>query len=243
MISAISAKRLAHTQGVVLRKITDQEFRQFYPKKNVPALAAIKARLGLELNVADLHNCCYFERDSPRGIIGRKIIERECQNGLAARYPNLPALIADNALGQYISKASLSQVARKFGYQHVTDATSAHDDILSSAVEKTIGLIDEKLGGTASSKFVNDYVLRRELDERKVVSEFENPSEIIKQLYTSDITTRLLNESGRQSPNPIFTVGLFAGTQKIGEGAGQSICLAEHEARLNALKQKLFAKK
>lgn len=61
--------------------------------------------------------------------------------------------------------------------------------------------------------------------------------------YTSDehITDdlpciyRMLNESGRQSPNPIFVVGLFVKATKVGEGFGQSISMAKHHAYIDAL--------
>jgi hypothetical protein len=39
--------------------------------------------------------------------------------------------------------------------------------------------------------------------------------------------TRLWNESGRESPLPVYVVGVFAKTTKLGEAFGQSILGAQ----------------
>ena len=59
--------------------------------------------------------------------------------------------------------------------------------------------------------------------------------DLCKTTYGHQPLTRLLNESGRESPMPIFVVGVFARTLKVGEGFGQSISMARHNAFLNAI--------
>jgi dsRNA-specific ribonuclease len=38
---------------------------------------------------------------------------------------------------------------------------------------------------------------------------------------------RILKETGRRSPNPVFIVGIFIGPEKISEGYGNSLSMAE----------------
>jgi large subunit ribosomal protein L44 len=41
------------------------------------------------------------------------------------------------------------------------------------------------------------------------------------------IWIRILKESGRLSEKPVYLVGMFTGTEKIGEGFGSSLAMAE----------------
>jgi len=42
------------------------------------------------------------------------------------------------------------------------------------------------------------------------------------------IYPRLLRESGRASNSPIYVVGIFSGVDKLGEGFGSSLKMAEY---------------
>jgi hypothetical protein len=42
-----------------------------------------------------------------------------------------------------------------------------------------------------------------------------------------DLIGRILKESGRLTANPVYLVGMFTGTEKIGEGYGSSLAMAE----------------
>ncbi len=46
---------------------------------------------------------------------------------------------------------------------------------------------------------------------------------------------RLLQETGRLSANPLYVVGIYSGTEKIGEGYGDSKKMAEYRASRDAL--------
>lgn len=43
--------------------------------------------------------------------------------------------------------------------------------------------------------------------------------------------TRLLKETGRHSISPIFVVGVYSGADKLGEGFGSSLKMAEYRVR------------
>lgn len=51
----------------------------------------------------------------------------------------------------------------------------------------------------------------------------------------TNVTYRLLRETGRLSSTPIFVVGVFTGKDKLGEGFGSSLKMAEYRVRLARL--------
>lgn len=56
-------------------------------------------------------------------------------------------------------------------------------------------------------------------------------------LFTADSTHRLLKESGRDSHMPLFVVGIFSENQKLGEGYGSSLKMAEWRAAEDSLRR------
>lgn len=50
-------------------------------------------------------------------------------------------------------------------------------------------------------------------------------------------TTRILAETGRLSIAPVFVLGVYSGTLKLGEGYGSSLAMAEYRACEDALKR------
>jgi large subunit ribosomal protein L44 len=51
----------------------------------------------------------------------------------------------------------------------------------------------------------------------------------------SFLVPRLLKETGRYSNSPIFVVGIFSGADKLGEGFGSSLKMAEYRAAEDSL--------
>jgi len=47
--------------------------------------------------------------------------------------------------------------------------------------------------------------------------------------------SRLLKETGRFSNSPVFVVGVYSGTEQLGEGFGSSLRMAEYRAAEDAL--------
>jgi len=50
--------------------------------------------------------------------------------------------------------------------------------------------------------------------------------------HPTNVVYRLLRETGRLSSTPIFVVGVFTGKDKLGEGFGSSLKMAEYRVRL-----------
>ncbi|CCE62428.1 hypothetical protein TPHA_0C02750 [Tetrapisispora phaffii CBS 4417] len=89
-----------------------------------------------------------------------------------------------------------------------------------------------------TSKFINDHILSRKLDITKIF-QFEQPTRELSTLCAREgferPISRLLAESGRLSKAPIFIVGVFSGTNKLGEGFGSSLKEAKARAATDAL--------
>jgi large subunit ribosomal protein L44 len=96
-------------------------------------------------------------------------------------------------------------------------------------------------GGMEEAKsFIHNYIIKpRKLDIASVMS-FEQPTrELVVLCNRQNLEkpiSRLMAESGRYSSTPVFVVGVFSGTKKLGEGTGASLKEARIRAAVNALK-------
>ncbi|SCU89171.1 LANO_0D04104g1_1 [Lachancea nothofagi CBS 11611] len=87
-------------------------------------------------------------------------------------------------------------------------------------------------------KFIDDHILSRKLDVSKIF-QFEQPTRELAVLCRRENLeapiSKLLAESGRNSKAPVFIVGVFAGSEKLGEGFGSSLKEAKARAATDAL--------
>lgn len=95
------------------------------------------------------------------------------------------------------------------------------------------------LDPTLANKFVNDHILQsRKLNVTKLF-QFEKPLNELNRLSQREkfkpLQIKLLAESGRQSASPVFIMGVFSGSEKIGEGFGSSLKQARNRAAMDAL--------
>lgn len=58
---------------------------------------------------------------------------------------------------------------------------------------------------------------------------------LLKRSKKEPAVSRLLSETGRHSSSPVFVVGVFSGEEKLGEGFGSSLKMAEVRACRDAL--------
>ncbi|QLG74460.1 hypothetical protein HG535_0G03430 [Zygotorulaspora mrakii] len=90
----------------------------------------------------------------------------------------------------------------------------------------------------AAFQFIDDHILSRKLDVSKMF-QFEQPTRELATLCRREAldkpVSKLLAESGRLSKAPVFIVGVFSGTEKLGEGFGSSLKEAKARAATDAL--------
>lgn len=81
-----------------------------------------------------------------------------------------------------------------------------------------------------AQSFVHAHILSRSIDPKPYLN-MSNARHLVATLFHSKKmerpTMRLLKETGRLSATPTFVVGCYAGLEKIGEGYGSSLKMAE----------------
>ena len=118
------------------------------------------------------------------------------------------------------------------------DTGKAIDVILANAFETLIGAIYLDGGYEAAGKFINSFVMKRvaEVMEKEL---YRDPKsflqEIIQEKMKITPTYDVISEKGPDHAK-VFRVGVYFGTQLIGEGEGYSKQEAEVEAAKVALK-------
>lgn len=95
--------------------------------------------------------------------------------------------------------------------------------------------IDQNL----SKSFIQDHILKsRKLDIVKLF-QFDKPLLELNRLSQREnfepVEIKLLAESGRLSATPVFIMGVYNGSEKIGEGFGSSLQQARNKAAMDAL--------
>lgn len=106
-------------------------------------------------------------------------------------------------------------------------------------VKAVIGSIYLHAGRAAAKTFVEQHVLSRHL-QIGTLFRFENPVRELSRLCAREDfeypVARILSETGRYSRSPVFVVGIFSGSEKLGEGAGPTLVEARTRACIAALK-------
>ncbi|KAH0582748.1 hypothetical protein H2248_010662 [Termitomyces sp. 'cryptogamus'] len=157
-------------------------------------------------------------------------------------YPHLPTRVLKAAVSAQVGTQTCAAVAQEMGAApllrwHRSDDVS-HSDALASVPRAITALIYEKLSLLSARQFVHSYFLSREIDLRGMIK-FRHPKiallEMIKKLNREYPKSRLLKETGRYSNSPIFVVGIYSGADKLGEGFGSSLRMAEYRAAEDAL--------
>ncbi|KAH7327921.1 ribonuclease III domain-containing protein [Stachybotrys elegans] len=126
-----------------------------------------------------------------------------------------------------------------------SSADPAQDEALSQAasyssfVEAVVGAIYAHCGRDAAKSFVTSHILSRQVD-LSAMFEFKDPTRELTMLCAREgfepPVAHLESESGRLSRTPVFIVGIYSGTSKLGEAAGPSLNLARQKASMAALK-------
>ena len=119
--------------------------------------------------------------------------------------------------------------------QKVKIAHAVHAD----AVCAVVGAVYAHCGREAVKTFIRDHVLSRQLDFESLFR-FKLPTKELASLCARENfeppVARMLSETGRLSRTPVFVVGIFSGTDKLGEGSAGNPDLARTKEAVNALK-------
>lgn len=109
----------------------------------------------------------------------------------------------------------------------------------SSFVQAVIGAIYTHCGREAAKTFVASHILSRQVSVADMF-QFDLPTRELAMLCAREgfqpPMARLESETGRQSRTPVYVVGIYSGTEKLGEGSGPSLNIGRWKACMNTLK-------
>ncbi|KAF4427915.1 ribosomal 3 [Fusarium acutatum] len=139
-------------------------------------------------------------------------------------------VVYDNAFGDPVNAEKMSSEEGYKYYQH---------EAYSSFVQAVVGAVYTHSGQDAARDFVKAHVLARQVDV-STMFEFSLPTRELSMLCAREgfeaPIARLESETGRHSRTPVFIVGIYSGSEKLGEGGGPSLDVARWKASMNALK-------
>ena len=165
------------------------------------------------------------------------LAERGWRRGVSSR------TVKDDYFGDEIKRTELDYAERPELYledqQRKYEKGIAVEDASTNFVRALIGAIHLHAGKKAAYNFFKAHILSRHLDVSSLF-EFRQPTRDLSRLCAREgfesPVARILSETGRKSRTPVFVVGVFAGQDKLGEGAGSSLDEARIRAAIGALK-------
>lgn len=106
-------------------------------------------------------------------------------------------------------------------------------------VRAIMGAIYLHAGRPAAKRFFEQHFLSRHLNISELFN-FSQPARDLARLCARENfempVAKIISETGRKSRHPVFVVGIFSGSDKLGEGTGSSLMEARDRAALSALK-------
>ena len=106
-------------------------------------------------------------------------------------------------------------------------------------VRAVIGAVYLHAGRAAAKKFYGDHFMSRQLDMSSLF-QFKTPTRDLSKLCGREgfqaPVAKILSETGRKSRTPVYVVGIYSGSDLLGEGAGASLDEARTRAAVAALK-------
>ena len=145
----------------------------------------------------------------------------------------------DNAFGEEITRKEAENQESSIAEDLKAGRVIPLLDACSKFIHALLASIYLHLGRRAAKFFFNEHILSRHLDVSRLF-QFQAPTRDLAKLcvregFASPVA-RILSETGRRSRSPVFVVGVFAGTEKLGEGQGASLNEARTRAAVHALK-------
>ncbi|KAI0058997.1 ribonuclease III [Artomyces pyxidatus] len=180
--------------------------------------------------------------------LGNSLLGLFASEHLAASYPHLPTRVLKAAVSAYVGPYTCANVAKEMGAAPLlrwqrTPSTPLrpavlHHDALSSIPRSLTALVYQHRSLRVARTFAQSFFLSRDVDLRPMLK-FRDPklnlTETVAKFGRERPVSRLLKETGRFSNSPVFVVGVYSGADKLGEGFGSSLKMAEYRAAEDAL--------
>ncbi|KAF7731667.1 hypothetical protein EC973_008837 [Apophysomyces ossiformis] len=211
-----------------------------------PALYAFDARLKLNLSPTLLEKAVTHKslsnesHNSALEFIGKRAIGLFTAEYFHSKYPTMHAAAFDGVLDSLLSYRAMSNLASQMGLQHVVRQApeEKRPRVLAECLNAVVGALYQEQGPEAVKRFVHAHIISRDLDIRPLIKLPEpkrHLTRLLVKLGKEPAVSRTLSETGRLSNAPVFVVGVFSGQEKLGEGFGSSLKMAEYRACQDAL--------
>ncbi|KAG8956784.1 hypothetical protein FRC04_000262 [Tulasnella sp. 424] len=182
-------------------------------------------------------------------VLGNHLMGLFAAEFVHASWPHLPTRIVKAAVSAYVGPQTCADVAKEWGMGNMPkegdQKAVTQQDAYASAVRSIVALTYQHLSIGHARALVHKYFLSREVDLRPLIK-FRNPTqalqETVKAFGREKPVSRLLKETGRYSISPMYVVGVFSGADKLGEGFGSSLRMAEFRASEDALRKLYLTK-
>ncbi|KAI8619647.1 ribonuclease III domain-containing protein [Chytriomyces sp. MP71] len=227
------------------------------PSSNEALLGALTHRSFVASSPTNANNSITSDSDveeSQRNrILGARLLLFHVTNHVLLAHPRLPAHAVESLVEAYVGDRALADMGRITGIHHVMrwKKNKTLEDGLAGVpgqaiavarvVQALVGAIYHDQGAKGVDEFIKRHVLSRVVDVASHLRLQVNPKgtlrAILKEQKRPSPVSRMLKETGRLSANPVFIVGVYSGLEKIGEGYGSSIAMAETRACKNALER------
>ncbi|KAF9245226.1 ribonuclease III domain-containing protein [Melanogaster broomeanus] len=256
------SKRLYSTASKVA--VSTSHLKQFPPREAIvrqtgrAVVAVIRSpdvirRACTHKSFVNLHTKYYPSSPTPPtnadlASLGNALMGLFASEHLHASYPHLPTRVLKAAVSAHVGPLTCASVAHEMGaaallrwYRQPMTPTSPallHSDALASIPRALTALVYQERSLSSARKFVHSFFLGRQVDLRAMLK-FQDPKralmETVAKFGRERPKSRLLKETGRFSNSPIFVVGIYSGADKLGEGFGSSLKMAEYRAAEDAL--------
>lgn len=194
------------------------------------------------------HRDAKQEHNERLEFLGDAVLELVVTDFLFHKYPEKPEGDLTAIRSSLVNTISLADASTKLGVNDYLlmskgeskDVGRARQYILANAFEAFIGALYIDLGYDVAQKFIAEQLFPKtdEIVEKKLWQDAKSRFQELAQEHSNLTPTyATVNQEGPDHDR-VFTVGVFLGKDKIGEGKGRAKQEAEQEAALEAIKVK-----
>ncbi|KIJ55317.1 hypothetical protein M422DRAFT_219930 [Sphaerobolus stellatus SS14] len=194
------------------------------------------------------HNEPIPPSNGPLASLGNALLGLFATEYVHTKFPHLPTRVVKAVVSAYVGPMTCASVAQEIGASHllrwdrrtqgIRQDSILRTDALSSIPRALTALIYQEKSLNAARKFAHDLFFSRIVDIRSLIK-FRDPKvalvETVAKFGRERPISRLLKETGRLSNTPMFVVGIYSGEDKLGEGFGSSLKMAEFRAAEDSL--------
>jgi len=181
-------------------------------------------------------------------FLGDAVLELIVTDFLFHKYPEKPEGELTAIRSALVNTVSLSEASTKLGVNDYLlmskgeskDVGRARAYILANAFEAFIGALYVDQGYSVAQKFVAEQLFGKtdEIVEKRLWQDPKSRFQELAQEHTNLTPTYATLSQEGPDHDRIFTVGVFLGKEKVGEGKGRAKQEAEQEAALRAIEAK-----